>query len=105
MQHDFHKEQPVRDESVQKPPSFFSCCMSRILMIMGSVAGARARTTCTAVLTTGPTTCESILARVKEAMRPGYSKLLINENVVPATGAWWEWSALDMTMLGRGEPG
>ena len=27
--------------------------------------------------------CESILARVKEAMKPGYSKLLINDWVVP----------------------
>ena len=32
-------------------------------------------------------------------MQPGYSKLLINENVIPTTGAWWESSALDMTML------
>jgi hypothetical protein len=32
-------------------------------------------------------------------MKPGYSKLLINENVIPSTGAWWESSALDMTML------
>lgn len=43
--------------------------------------------------------CERILSRVKEAMRPGYSKVLINENVIPTTGAWWESSALDMTML------
>ncbi|KAI9163892.1 O-methyltransferase mpaG [Paramyrothecium foliicola] len=32
--------------------------------------------------------CDGILTRVKEAMRPGYSKLLINENVIPTTGAW-----------------
>ncbi|KEY68876.1 hypothetical protein S7711_03811 [Stachybotrys chartarum IBT 7711] len=43
--------------------------------------------------------CKSILGRVKEAMKPGYSKLLINENVLPNTGAWWETSALDMVML------
>ena len=43
--------------------------------------------------------CESNLSRVKEAMKPGYSKQLINENVIPTTGAWWESSALDMTML------
>ncbi|KAJ5488051.1 O-methyltransferase family 2 [Penicillium expansum] len=34
--------------------------------------------------------CEIILARVKEAMKPGYSRLLINENVVPNTGVHWE---------------
>lgn len=43
--------------------------------------------------------CKSILARIKEAMKPGYSKLLINENVIPDVGAWWETSALDMVML------
>lgn len=43
--------------------------------------------------------CEIILTRVKEAMRPGYSKLFINENVIPPTGTWWETSSLDMTML------
>lgn len=43
--------------------------------------------------------CEKILARVKKAMKPGYSRLLINENVIPTTGAWWESSALDMMMM------
>ncbi|KAK8099563.1 o-methyltransferase [Apiospora kogelbergensis] len=37
--------------------------------------------------------------RVKAAMRPGYSKLLINENVIPRTDAYWEMSALDLVML------
>lgn len=43
--------------------------------------------------------CKNILARITEAMKPGYSKLLINENVIPSTGAYWESSALDMVML------
>lgn len=43
--------------------------------------------------------CVDILTRVKEAMKPGYSRLLINENVIPPTGAYWEASALDMMML------
>ena len=43
--------------------------------------------------------CVKILSRVKEAMKPGYSKLLINENVIPVRGAWWEASGLDMTMM------
>jgi hypothetical protein len=43
--------------------------------------------------------CNDILARLKEAMKPGYSRLLINENVIPDKGAWWETSALDMVML------
>lgn len=44
-------------------------------------------------------TCVKILQRVKEAMKPGYSKLLINENVIPPSGAAWEATALDMMML------
>ncbi|CAH0057914.1 unnamed protein product [Clonostachys solani] len=43
--------------------------------------------------------CKDILSNIKAAMKPGYSKLLINENVIPDTGAWWETSALDMVML------
>ncbi|OHW94104.1 catechol o-methyltransferase [Colletotrichum incanum] len=43
--------------------------------------------------------CAKILAQIKAAMKPGYSKLLINENVIPSTGAYWETSALDMVML------
>ncbi|KAK5175023.1 uncharacterized protein LTR77_000159 [Saxophila tyrrhenica] len=41
----------------------------------------------------------AILSRIKEAMRPGYSKLLINENCIPDVGAHWESTALDMQML------
>jgi hypothetical protein len=40
-----------------------------------------------------------IVQRIKEAMKPGYSKLLINENVITATGASWEATALDLLML------
>ncbi|KAK4232773.1 hypothetical protein C8A03DRAFT_39595 [Achaetomium macrosporum] len=43
--------------------------------------------------------CVKILARVKEAMAPGYSRLLINENVIPPRGAQWEATALDIMML------
>ena len=32
----------------------------------------------------------TILGRVKDAMRPGYSRLLINENVIPPEHAQWE---------------
>ncbi|CAI4213560.1 unnamed protein product [Parascedosporium putredinis] len=40
-----------------------------------------------------------ILARIKEAMKPGYSRLLINENVIPPRHAQWEATALDIMML------
>lgn len=43
--------------------------------------------------------CEIVLTRVKEAMKPGYSRLLLNENVIPNIGAHWETTGLDMMML------
>jgi hypothetical protein len=44
-------------------------------------------------------TCLKILANITAAMKPGYSKLLINENVIPDTEAHWETTALDIMML------
>jgi hypothetical protein len=32
-------------------------------------------------------------------MKPGYSRLLIHEHVIPEVGAYWEDTALDMVML------
>ncbi|PHH80747.1 hypothetical protein CDD82_1538 [Ophiocordyceps australis] len=43
--------------------------------------------------------CETILTHVKNAMTPGYSKLLICEYVISKTNAHWEETALDMIML------
>jgi hypothetical protein len=37
--------------------------------------------------------CVKIVQRIKDAMKPGYRKLLINENVITATGASWEATA------------
>ncbi|KAJ5513696.1 Winged helix-turn-helix transcription repressor DNA-binding [Penicillium fimorum] len=49
--------------------------------------------------------CRKILANTMAAMRPGYSKLLVNENVIPDTGAYWETTSLDLIMMeiGSGE--
>ena len=35
-------------------------------------------------------------------MEPGYSKILINENVVPDMGASWSMTSLDWTMMAIG---
>ncbi|KAI0530327.1 sterigmatocystin 8-O-methyltransferase [Xylaria digitata] len=43
--------------------------------------------------------CEEILSKVKEAMRPGYSKLYIHEMIVPETEASAYMSMLDLTMM------
>ncbi|KAH7305868.1 S-adenosyl-L-methionine-dependent methyltransferase [Stachybotrys elegans] len=73
MEYDFHTEQPVK--------------------------GARAYYMHSILHDWPDEVCQRILNRIKEAMKAGYSRLLINENVIPDTGVWWETSALDMVML------
>lgn len=46
--------------------------------------------------------CQRILTQVVKAMKHGYSKLLIEENVVPGTGAHWEITSLDLMMMTLG---
>ncbi|RMZ72389.1 O-methyltransferase B [Pyrenophora seminiperda CCB06] len=43
--------------------------------------------------------CEKILQQIVGAMKRGYSRLLINENVIPDKGADWQVTALDMMMM------
>ncbi|RAH45290.1 o-methyltransferase, partial [Aspergillus brunneoviolaceus CBS 621.78] len=43
--------------------------------------------------------CRRILANLVPAMRKGHSKLLINENVIPETNAYWEATSLDIIMM------
>ncbi|KXH26158.1 O-methyltransferase [Colletotrichum simmondsii] len=73
MSYDFHTEQPVKGARAY--------CMHSVLHDWTDVV------------------CGSILSRVTEAMTPGYSKLLINENVIPSIGADWQATALDMMMM------
>ncbi|KOS41203.1 hypothetical protein ACN38_g7928 [Penicillium nordicum] len=73
MGYDFHDEQPVK--------------------------GARAYYIHSTLHNWSDDVCEIILTRVKEAMKTGYSRLLLNENVMPNIGAHWETTGLDMTML------
>ena len=42
--------------------------------------------------------CREILARARDAMRPGYSKLLIHDYVILSTGASWQATSLDVTL-------
>ena len=43
--------------------------------------------------------CRKILQQLKNAMEPGYSRLLINENVIPNTEASWQHTSLDIIMM------
>lgn len=40
-----------------------------------------------------------ILKNIVPALKPGYSKILINENVIPDTNAYWETTSLDIIMM------
>ncbi|KAB8272046.1 S-adenosyl-L-methionine-dependent methyltransferase [Aspergillus minisclerotigenes] len=42
--------------------------------------------------------CQAIFSRLAASMERGYSKLLINDVVIPTTGAHWEATALDILM-------
>lgn len=43
--------------------------------------------------------CVEILTQLSKSMEPGYSKFLINENVIPPRHAYWEATALDIIMM------
>lgn len=43
--------------------------------------------------------CRKILSNIVPAMTPGHSKVLINENVIPSTNAYWEATSLDIIMM------
>lgn len=73
MPYDFHTEQPVK--------------------------GARAYFMHSVLHDWQDEECESILARATAAMKPGYSKLLINENVIPAKNADWQATSVDLVMM------
>lgn len=45
--------------------------------------------------------CREILRNQKAAMKPGYSKILINEIVIPDQGATWLEAGIDMIMLAK----
>lgn len=43
--------------------------------------------------------CRKILKNVVPAMKRRHSKVLINENVIPETNAYWETTSLDIIMM------
>ncbi|PWY82953.1 S-adenosyl-L-methionine-dependent methyltransferase [Aspergillus heteromorphus CBS 117.55] len=73
MAHDFFMEQPVR--------------------------GARAYYMHSVLHDWPDDMCRKILSRLLPVVKPGYSKVLINENVAPSRDAHYETTSLDMNML------
>lgn len=73
MSHDFHSEQPVK--------------------------AARAYYMHSVLHDWTDDVCKDILRHIAAAMKRGYSRLLINENIIPDVGADWQATALDMMMM------
>ncbi|CRG86000.1 Demethylsterigmatocystin 6-O-methyltransferase [Talaromyces islandicus] len=73
MQHDFFNEQPIK--------------------------GARAYFMHSVLHDWPDNKCQEILTNLAQAMKPGYSKILINENVIPDTDADWQTTSLDIIMM------
>ena len=44
--------------------------------------------------------CIEIVGWIKDAMTPGYSRLVVHEHVIPAIGASWEATLTDIYMMG-----
>ena len=95
--HDFFEEQPIKGQltSTTRPIRMLTC-----------YSGARAYSIHRVLHDWPDNKCRDILARLKDAMRPGYSKLLIKEHVICSTGASWHGTCVDLTlwaMLGARE--
>jgi hypothetical protein len=95
MEYDFHTKQPVNGKAPTAPQRLFPGRRKYILTPLG----ARAYYMHNCLHDWPDDVCKSILAQVKAAMKPGYSRLLIHEHVIPETDAHWEATALDMVML------
>ncbi|KAJ5500268.1 hypothetical protein LT330_002256 [Penicillium expansum] len=73
MVHDFFTEQPIK--------------------------GARAYYFHTVVHDWSDDNARKMLKAIAEAMKPGFSKLLINDQVITDTGAYWETTSMDIIMM------
>jgi hypothetical protein len=90
MKYDFHTEQPLKGTS--------DSCATRPADT-NRVLGAKAYYMHSVLHDWPDNVCKDILKQVAGAMKKGYSKLLINENVIPDKGADWQATALDMMMI------
>ncbi len=91
--YNFHTEQPIKGE-FDRP----SDNQGRGGLLTGC-RGARAYYLHSVLHDWPDDVSARILARVKEAMKPGYSRLLISENIIPTQKAHWETTALDIMMF------
>lgn len=88
MEHDFFTKQPIIGKSVR----------TMDIHPLTSL-GARAYYMHSCLHDWPDSKARDILANLKPGLTKGYSKLLINENVIPDRGAHWLSTALDMAMM------
>ncbi|KAI1852959.1 hypothetical protein JX265_012848 [Neoarthrinium moseri] len=74
-------------------------CMGHDFLAEQPIKGARAYFMHSIMHDWPDNVCQNILERLAEAMKPGYSKLLIFDCVIPRTGAYWENTAGDTLMM------
>lgn len=91
MKYDFFTEQPVK--------GMFPSPAILMLFFSNKVIGARAYFLHHILHDWSDEKCLEILKHLKDAMKPGYSKLLLHEMLIPERGASTFHSMLDMTMM------
>jgi O-methyltransferase domain len=92
VEHDFFKEQPIKGLLISS-----SVQVTYTYQIKNT--GARAYYMHSILHDWPNDKCKEILTNLAQAMKPGYSKVLINENVIPDMDADWQTTSLDIIMM------
>lgn len=93
VEHDFFKEQPIKGISILFHDGW------RCDLLIAVYVGARAYYMHSILHDWPDNKCKEILTNLAQAMKPGYSKILINENVIPDMDADWQTTSLDVVMM------
>ena len=100
MVHDFFTPQPVRGKPSQRGPDMvLGETLAESERYTHVMTGARAYYLHSVLHDWQDEECRQILRHLRSAMEPGYSKILINENIMPEVGAAWQITSLDWTMM------
>lgn len=95
MSHDFFTPQPIQGQLPFTSPSPYNLCLTTVITITGARACYLDR-----VLHEWPVqSCLNILEPLKDAITPGYSRPLINENKISNRGAKVDQTGLNILMM------
>lgn len=100
MEHNFFTGQPIRGKAAPKQrlprPSNYSVEFAKC------VIGARAYYLHSVLHDWDDAKCRQILTNLRPAMHPRFSKLLINELIIPDSGVAWSVTSMDWLMMALG---